>query len=515
MSVTDGNAQTTTTVYDAFGRVAQVKIGTASCNPAACQSFSYNADGTTASTIDMSGTTAYTYDHLGRVTQEALSNDPTPVTVSYDPIGNMVTYSDGGGTVTYGYDADNHATSLVEPSGATTTFGYNNNDARTTTTYPGGVTMTAVVDNSGRIAQISAANSSGMLYSDAYSYHNASTDTSLITSRVDQLAGVTTSYTYDSLNRLTNAANTHAGSTTASWLYCYDPAGNRTADSTTIGAACPTTPGPGSNTYTADPSGALTARNGSSTGFATDGNGNQTASLGAQTYANTVYNPFNQLTSITANGTTHTDSYTGTTNTGRTQQDSASYTNTLLGLTIQKDAGGGGTVDYTRDPSGTLVSERINGTSYHYLYDGTGSVIGLTNSSGQLVNTYTYDPYGNSLTKTEQVPNPYQYQASYLDTTGLYHLGARYYDPTLGRFTQLDPTGQDPGYTYAGNDPINGSDPTGELTEFCGNDGCISYQTTPTGFTQIAVVTKNHGFGAIDAEVFCERSTTSRHTSLF
>jgi RHS repeat-associated protein len=49
------------------------------------------------------------------------------------------------------------------------------------------------------------------------------------------------------------------------------------------------------------------------------------------------------------------------------------------------------------------------------------------------------------------IPNPYEYTGSYLDTNlGLYKLGIRYYDPTLGRFTQPDPTGQDAHYIYSG-----------------------------------------------------------------
>ncbi len=43
-------------------------------------------------------------------------------------------------------------------------------------------------------------------------------------------------------------------------------------------------------------------------------------------------------------------------------------------------------------------------------------------------------------------------------------LGIRYYDPTLGRFTQPDPTGQDPHYTYARNNPILYIDPSGALS---------------------------------------------------
>jgi RHS repeat-associated protein len=47
---------------------------------------------------------------------------------------------------------------------------------------------------------------------------------------------------------------------------------------------------------------------------------------------------------------------------------------------------------------------------------------------------------------------------------GLYHLGARYYDPMMGRFLSEDPIGIAGGlnlYAYADNDPIGGRDPSG------------------------------------------------------
>jgi RHS repeat-associated protein len=38
--------------------------------------------------------------------------------------------------------------------------------------------------------------------------------------------------------------------------------------------------------------------------------------------------------------------------------------------------------------------------------------------------------------------NPWKFAAGYLDSsTGLYKFGTRYYDPTLGRWTQQDPVG--------------------------------------------------------------------------
>ena len=65
--------------------------------------------------------------------------------------------------------------------------------------------------------------------------------------------------------------------------------------------------------------------------------------------------------------------------------------------------------------------------------------------------------------------NPYRFASAYLDTgTGLYKTGARYYNPTYGRFlTQdsVDHTGdltQGNNYAYTGDNPVNVLDPTGE-----------------------------------------------------
>jgi hypothetical protein len=56
----------------------------------------------------------------------------------------------------------------------------------------------------------------------------------------------------------------------------------------------------------------------------------------------------------------------------------------------------------------------------------------------------------------------------------LYYNRARYYDPTLARFISEDPIGLAGGvnqYAYAGNDPVDGVDPTGLSTE------CVSWWT--------------------------------------
>jgi RHS repeat-associated protein len=105
--------------------------------------------------------------------------------------------------------------------------------------------------------------------------------------------------------------------------------------------------------------------------------------------------------------------------------------------------------------------------SYYYLLDGLGSVAALTDSSGTVVASYSYEPFGTLKSSTGTLSNPYRWLGAlgvYFDTaTGLYKMGTRYYDPALGRFTQVDPiagASHNP-YDYAGQDPINLTDPDG------------------------------------------------------
>ena len=85
---------------------------------------------------------------------------------------------------------------------------------------------------------------------------------------------------------------------------------------------------------------------------------------------------------------------------------------------------------------------------------------------------YGYEPYGGHPVATAlngtMPANPWRYSGQYLHSgTGLYKMGARYYDPTLGRFTQKDRLSAlaDPAngnrYTYTADDPVNFADPSG------------------------------------------------------
>ena len=124
------------------------------------------------------------------------------------------------------------------------------------------------------------------------------------------------------------------------------------------------------------------------------------------------------------------------------------------------------TTNYIRGVSGIISSsiQGTNNTTKYYLSDGHGNVTNLTDSSGAVVKTYSYDAFGVEENINSTDTNPFRYCGEYYDIEiGQIYLRARYYDPSLGRFTQQDPAmanGMN-WYVYCGNDPANRSDETG------------------------------------------------------
>ena len=98
------------------------------------------------------------------------------------------------------------------------------------------------------------------------------------------------------------------------------------------------------------------------------------------------------------------------------------------------------------------------------LKDPLGSTVALTGSSKTITDTYQYEPYGASTHTSGTSLNNYQFAGQANDFNNLYFMRNRYYLPAIGRFISRDPTGLGGGtnmYAYAGDDPVNFSDPTG------------------------------------------------------
>jgi RHS repeat-associated protein len=119
-----------------------------------------------------------------------------------------------------------------------------------------------------------------------------------------------------------------------------------------------------------------------------------------------------------------------------------------------------------------LAMLRSGATSY-YQADGLGSLTSLSNTSGALANTYTYDSFGNLTASTGSLTNSFRYTGREFDTeTSLYYYRARYYDTQAGRFLSEDPTAFNGGtdfYAYTRNSPISFVDPTGESIAVVGD----------------------------------------------
>ena len=201
-------------------------------------------------------------------------------------------------------------------------------------------------------------------------------------------------------------------------------------------------------------------------------------------------------------------------------------------------------MDYTYDAMGRRVSKIVNGTATQYLYDGLnliaeldasgdaiawyvhtlnvdeplarveadediyyyhadilGSIVALTDSSGDVVTQYNYSPFGVANAISEGVVQPFRFTARELDAeTGMYFYRARYYSPTLARFISEDPirfaSGDVNFYRYVGNNPVNNVDPLGLA-------GIINI---PMGSYNFRLIPGDIGHGGLHVHVYDRRT---------
>ena len=305
-------------------------------------------------------------------------------------------------------------------------------------------------------------------------------DTGNITSVSDGTK--TISYEYDLLGQLIRANDpydTTAGTTGTTWKYAYDLGGNiqsKTAyafTTGTVGSAVKT------DSYTygdANWKDKLTAFNGASISY--DAIGNPTSD-GTWSY---IWEKGRQLQQISKVGEVVRFMYnedglrvqkvavtTGTTN----------YT--LHGKNIVHMTQGSNELHFFYDAQDKPAVVLFNGTAYAYLYNLQGDVIGLIDSIGNKVVSYTYDAWGKMLSKTGTLAStlgtiqPFRYRGYVFDEeTGLYYLQSRYYNSDLCRFISTDTFevlliphyhfGQYSLYSYCENKPISNADSDGKLS---------------------------------------------------
>jgi RHS repeat-associated protein len=283
-------------------------------------------------------------------------------------------------------------------------------------------------------------------------------------------------YTYDSLGRLTKVQDTPSGQGCTTHVYAYDTETNRTSltnRSPGVGGACATEGG------TAENHGYDTANRLTDTGIAYDTFGNTTkvpaADAGGSEVTNTYYVD-DTLASQIQKGETigyYLDPA------GRTREtvSSGNTNSTIISHYSSEGNSPAWTVDiaakWTRNIEGIggLAAIQVNGET---------PVLQIANLHGDIVGTASLSETASSLLSTEDTseygvprtssPPKYSWLGSDRVATelpsGIIAMGARSYIPQLGRFLQTDPVagGSANAYAYTNGDPVNTSDPSGEMT---------------------------------------------------
>lgn len=135
---------------------------------------------------------------------------------------------------------------------------------------------------------------------------------------------------------------------------------------------------------------------------------------------------------------------------------------------------GSNKMHFTYDSNGPM-SVLYNGTEYFYLKNAQGDITGMVDTTGSQVLSYSYNAWGDpvstegSMKDTLGAVNPFRYRSYVYDAeTDLYYLNSRYYNPTWGRFLNVDgyaSTGQgitgNNMFAYCNDNPVNHVDEDG------------------------------------------------------
>ncbi len=357
---------------------------------------------------------------------------------TYDDLNHLQSYRDFYGfTVGYGYDLNANVIRIDYPNGnklyktydnlnrlktltwnTTLLITYNYVGSRLDNMVYGNTVKTALgYDNAGRPNSLITKTNNGTgstIFSSNYTLDNLGNH--LGENEIHPFPTVplpstsTTTYTVNSLNRLTSASTT-TGSTSFTQTYGYDNDGN-------------------------------VNNKGFGNNLSHDIEDNLTNYTGYGLTLSAIYDALGNRRSVTRNGTeTH-------------------YVLDINGLAnILAETNASNVVqNYYIHGLGLVARIKADGTIHYYHADFRGSTVAMTNTSQAITHKYQYDEFGNQTNIQEADPNPFRYVGAYgimHETPDLSYMRARYYDPTTGRFNSEDPIWSTNLYPYADSNPIN------------------------------------------------------------
>ena len=454
--------------YDKFDRTTKEQYNNVTYE------YAYDASGQLAKQTSTAGEEYnYEYDSLGRLIRSNEYNDGTfeqRTEHIYDASNRLTKQSwyNVGGTTTMSY-AYSTTTGLLSSLNATV----QNSSIPVTYTYQGtnqlrskaiGSVMTKAYnycynENGGyRAALPNYVNyrdsSSNLIYGDNCHYDS----NGRLVKILDSGSSTTTRaiYGYDQQGQLTSAT---VGGT--SYTYTYDTAGN--IQSKKVGST--TTNYTYGNSAWRD---LLTAYNG---GSITYSGGNPTKYYDGSTF---TWTQGRRLATAKVGSTNISYTYDIAGVRSSKTVGSTKYDFTTLSGLVTRQTGGGKTIDFVYDENNQPLAMKYNNTLYYYVLNAQGDVVRIVNSSRNTVASYTYDPWGKIISSSGTLAdiNPLRYRGYYYDSeTGFYYLQSRYYDPEIGRFINADSYASTDAtgllstnmFAYCENDPVNKSDPTGEV----------------------------------------------------
>lgn len=445
----DAGGVATSFSHDAAGRLTGITVDGAHTG------LTYDAAGRLATKTNARGQTAtYTYTAAGLLT--GISDPVGTIAISYDAAGNLLSTTDPAGTFTATSDGLDRLTSYTDVYGNTIGYSYDAAGNLAQLTYPDNKVVTYSYTSAGLLASVTdwASRTTG------YSY-----DANGRLSQVDNADGTTVKYAYDNAGRVTEILTLAPDNSERQRLgYTYDAGGRISNES-----GLPILPldDPAVMTYTGN---RLASYKGEPVSH--DADGNMTSGPLAGGIGNYSYDARGRLTKAGNTGYTYD---------AADRRVAVNAAGSITRLVVDPNAALPKTLMET-DQNGTpiawyvyglgLVGRQNSAGDYHtYHYDLRGSTLALTDSNGEVTDSYQYGLYGQLVGGSGSTPNPFRYNGRdgvHTDSNGLYHMRARYYQPEAKRFVSLDPllgSMDDVAalnrYAYVGGDPVRFVDPTG------------------------------------------------------
>ncbi len=475
ISTTDANGKVTSYAYDKTNRLIRESYADDTK-----RTFTYDANGNMATTTDQKGTTiTYSYDALNRVTGKDYPGTNDSV-YTYDSVGNVLTANNQNSANTFTYNKVNQRTQSVQ-NGKTVRIAYDSPKNRRMITYPGGKVVKETRNPRGTLIKVEDGTGKTIV--------ECTLDKAERPLSQSYLNGVTGTFTYNANSWIEEIHYNDGEDDILAFHYGLDKEGNRLYTNRSNDPS-------NSEQFVYDAKyglvqfkrGVLDAKSeipspATQTSYTLDALGNWLTKTTNGIVGNRTHNEMNEVTVV--DGVTHTYDDNGNLINDGSHSYEYDFEDRLVKVVRNSDSSIVG--EYTYDALGKRVAKKVSGvTTNHYYFgeklieeqiggatectyvygkgpkdivqvskrseeyychqDIQSSVVGVTDSSGDIVERYLCDPYGGikildgsgKEIQASSVGNRFSFLGMFRDDeTGLYY-SRRYFKSSIGRYLNRD-----------------------------------------------------------------------------